>query len=68
MLIRELARIHHLRVARLRDLSIEVEELSAWQAREAMEQFARAFLGPGREGPFLREVEAAERRIRFLGN
>lgn len=59
-MIHELRRIHRRRIARLRELSVEVHELPAGEAREALIRFANAFVGaPGARG-FLAEIEAAQ--------
>jgi hypothetical protein len=58
-MIQELRRIHLRRIARLRELSVDVRELPVAEGREALSRFAGAFLGPERAAAFLGEVEAA---------
>lgn len=59
-MIRELRRIHRQRIARLRELSVDVRELGVAETREALERFARVFLGAERVETFLSEHEAAK--------
>ena len=60
-MIAELRRIHRRRISRLRDLSVEVHELSAGESREALIRFAHAFVGVGGAEAFLAAIEAARR-------
>lgn len=59
-MIAALRRIHRKQMSRLRDLSLDVVELSAAQARDAQIRFARAFLGAERATAFLAESDAAQ--------
>lgn len=59
-MIDELRRIHRRQIARLRALSVPVEELSREASMAALTRFAKAFLGAERTGDFLTEVIAAQ--------
>ncbi len=63
-MIDELRRVHRRQIARLRDLSVDVRELSPEASREAMILFAREFLGAERTGDFVTEVDAAKATFR----
>lgn len=57
-MIAALRRIHRKQMSRLRDLAVDVEELSARDSREALSRFARAFMGVERSVTFLGEADA----------
>ena len=57
-MIAALRRIHRKQMSRLRDLSVDFEELSALESREALARFARAFMGVERSASFLGEADA----------
>lgn len=60
--------IHRRRIERLRELSVDFEELTAEASREALQRFAGMFLGAERARLFLVEVErarASHREVSF---
>ncbi len=63
-MLAELRRLRRRDVARLRLVSVEVQELSAKASREAMAELAQRFVEPDRVGAFLTVVEAARVSLR----
>ena len=56
-MIAALRRIHRKQMSRLRDLAVDVEELSAKDSREALSRLARAFMGVGLSVTFPGEAD-----------
>lgn len=65
-MIAELRHIHRQRLRRLRELAVEVKELSASQSQAALARFAAAFIGAERAEAFLGAVQAARESHREL--
>jgi len=64
VMIDDLYRLHRRQLSRLRDLSVQVHELPAEEAHEALLRFTRQFIGVERAEAFLAEVGAARSRHR----